>query len=356
MRKPGRYFRKRLAVASVLSAVFLFAQSMGSGAHAQDYEQAIKSAAESVSQSLKRKHGEAKVAIVDFRDGRVNVECEPLSSVLTDMMRKAIINYRNDWDLDFEVVEEADPSMPDIVVVVGSWLVTANEQVELTIKVGDLGQDNARHLQMETPTFDKSSLSSEAASCVLEFEMVDRRFTLEREALVRQAPSATAPVIEELQSGTQVWVVARVKGGDWRVVLLPEGEDGSLLGTAERRGFIFGLAESGSTDAPTTEISTPSSSQAELAFWESIKDSENAADFEAYLEAFPDGVFARLAQNRLIKFAALEEAKRLVAEQAQPNAAEVEIWRWQPRKRPRFWLPNLAKRSRTARPVPRWRW
>lgn len=37
----------------------------------------------------------------------------------------------------------------------------------------------------------------------------------------------------------------------------------------------------------------------DLVFWESVKDSRSAADFEAYLEAYPEGVFAGLAQVRL---------------------------------------------------------
>ena len=47
----------------------------------------------------------------------------------------------------------------------------------------------------------------------------------------------------------------------------------------------------------------PAPSPADLAsenlFWQSIVNSTNPADFEAYLEAFPDGLFRRLAQNRL---------------------------------------------------------
>jgi uncharacterized caspase-like protein len=38
--------------------------------------------------------------------------------------------------------------------------------------------------------------------------------------------------------------------------------------------------------------------QVELAFWESIKDSKNAADFRAYLKKYPRGEFADLAANR----------------------------------------------------------
>ena len=37
----------------------------------------------------------------------------------------------------------------------------------------------------------------------------------------------------------------------------------------------------------------------ETVFWQSIANSTNPADFEAYLEEFPDGVFRRLAGNRL---------------------------------------------------------
>ena len=41
--------------------------------------------------------------------------------------------------------------------------------------------------------------------------------------------------------------------------------------------------------------------QQETVFWQSIADSENPADYRAYLEQFPTGVFARLALNRLVE-------------------------------------------------------
>lgn len=40
----------------------------------------------------------------------------------------------------------------------------------------------------------------------------------------------------------------------------------------------------------------------ELAFWNSIKDSTNAADYDAYLEAYPDGRFAPLAKSRAERY------------------------------------------------------
>ena len=39
--------------------------------------------------------------------------------------------------------------------------------------------------------------------------------------------------------------------------------------------------------------------QLDLGFWESIRDSRKAADFQAYLQSFPNGTFAALAQSKL---------------------------------------------------------
>jgi adenylate cyclase len=37
----------------------------------------------------------------------------------------------------------------------------------------------------------------------------------------------------------------------------------------------------------------------ELAFWETVKDSDNPAMYEAYLEKYSEGAFAALAKARL---------------------------------------------------------
>ncbi len=57
----------------------------------------------------------------------------------------------------------------------------------------------------------------------------------------------------------------------------------------------------------------------ELAFWEAAKDSSNPAELEAYLERYPQGEFAALAEPRL---EALREAE---AEPAEPRPEEVEV-------------------------------
>ncbi|CAB3763038.1 SUMF1/EgtB/PvdO family nonheme iron enzyme [Paraburkholderia humisilvae] len=56
-------------------------------------------------------------------------------------------------------------------------------------------------------------------------------------------------------------------------------------------------------DAPTTQtrgiLPKDSNEQYELTFWDSIKDSNYASDYEAYLKAYPNGRFATLARARI---------------------------------------------------------
>ena len=50
---------------------------------------------------------------------------------------------------------------------------------------------------------------------------------------------------------------------------------------------------------PAAQQPSAASSQAEIVFWQSIANSTNPAEFEAYLSQFPNGVFRALAQARL---------------------------------------------------------
>jgi uncharacterized caspase-like protein len=60
----------------------------------------------------------------------------------------------------------------------------------------------------------------------------------------------------------------------------------------------------------------------ELAFWNSIKDSASAADYRAYLEAFPEGSFAPLARVRIAALGAKPRHEPSVAPPA-PRQAEL---------------------------------
>ena len=71
-------------------------------------------------------------------------------------------------------------------------------------------------------------------------------------------------------------------------------EYGSLLGE-----HYLGGASGPGTVTVVDSVSSPALAQQETVFWESIRDSTNPAEFEAYLRQFPAGVFRALATVRL---------------------------------------------------------
>ncbi|RZI42828.1 hypothetical protein EGT07_12650 [Herbaspirillum sp. HC18] len=84
-----------------------------------------------------------------------------------------------------------------------------------------------------------------------------------------------------------------------------------------------------------------SAEQYELTFWESIKDSKDIGDYEAYLQAYPKGRFASLAKSRIerLRAAAKQEAPAESKPAPAPKAAEPE-------------KPRAAPKAATERPKP----
>ena len=70
---------------------------------------------------------------------------------------------------------------------------------------------------------------------------------------------------------------------------------------------------------PAGSVPAAELTRAETVFWESMRDSTNAADFEAYLGQWPTGIYAPLATNRL---AALREAASAPAAVDPPRGRE----------------------------------
>ena len=62
--------------------------------------------------------------------------------------------------------------------------------------------------------------------------------------------------------------------------------------------YLRGASGPGTVTA-AAQPSSETRAQQETVFWQSIASSRNPADFEAYLQQFPNGVFARLARNRM---------------------------------------------------------
>ena len=86
-----------------------------------------------------------------------------------------------------------------------------------------------------------------------------------------------------------------------------------------------------SDEAPAAPPSSPAEQHAddpaefELAFWEAMKDSKDPTEFEAYLEQYPSGAFAALAEARLQ--ALLQEAPAEPAA-TDPDVSAVELAFW----------------------------
>ncbi|MDB5822336.1 MAG: serine/threonine protein kinase [Herminiimonas sp.] len=82
-----------------------------------------------------------------------------------------------------------------------------------------------------------------------------------------------------------------------------------------------------------------SAEQVEMTFWDSVKNSEQAGDYEAYLQAYPNGRFAALAKARLNRLRAAAPKTEPVTPKAEPASAA------KPTPEP--------KRAAPARPEPR---
>ena len=71
-----------------------------------------------------------------------------------------------------------------------------------------------------------------------------------------------------------------------------------------REHYLRGAAAGPGTVAVAADASADMRAQQETVFWQSISNSADPADFRAYLEEFPNGVFAPLARNRVAALAA----------------------------------------------------
>jgi adenylate cyclase len=78
--------------------------------------------------------------------------------------------------------------------------------------------------------------------------------------------------------------------------------------------------------APAPAVSTPA--PFELPFWDTIKESKDPAEFSAYLEQYPNGVFASLAEARRDALLA-EQAEPAAAPAAEPDLVTVELAFWE---------------------------
>ena len=116
----------------------------------------------------------------------------------------------------------------------------------------------------------------------------------------RNSPYTTA-LLEYLEQPLEIGILFREVRA--RVLAATEGEQrpheyASLLDEHYLRGAT---GQPGSVTVADT-ASADVRGQQETVFWQSILGSTNPGDYQAYLDQFPDGVFAQLARNRMTAF------------------------------------------------------
>ncbi|MFP6741316.1 MAG: caspase family protein [Alphaproteobacteria bacterium] len=132
-----------------------------------------------------------------------------------------------------------------------------------------------------------------------ESSLTDADFYFAGAAVTAEAPTATATTT--LDSGEQAFRQAIKDSADAYDYLAYLDAYPSGIYAALARARADALAK------PSASQATRDASVTDLAFWNAVKDSSSAADYAAYLQQFPEGAFAPLAQVRLT--AAEERAK-----------------------------------------------
>jgi len=117
------------------------------------------------------------------------------------------------------------------------------------------------------------------------------------------AETLRIPGLELLETFNKVGVVVdRQTSGVQRPWVASSPIEGSF--------YFVPPAATASAPAPAAAAAAtpPAGADREIVFWQSIKDSKNPADFEAYLAQYPKGEFRGLAQNRLSELKTAQQA------------------------------------------------
>ncbi|MFT6433648.1 MAG: hypothetical protein ACJAVI_001690 [Candidatus Azotimanducaceae bacterium] len=86
----------------------------------------------------------------------------------------------------------------------------------------------------------------------------------------------------------------------------------------DRGDFVFRLPSGPSVDLALNSSASNNDNSAEVSFWDSIKDSDNAREFDAYLKQYPRGSFAGLAN---VKKSLLQQKLAAAKQRARPREA-----------------------------------
>ncbi len=141
---------------------------------------------------------------------------------------------------------------------------------------------------------------------------------------VRQVFTRVRQAVIQSTKGKQVPWDSSSLTGDWFFTAAPGATAPTPQGPA---------AATPPPQAPPAPAPADRSADSENLFWQSIRDSRNAADYKAYLAKYPNGTFAELAKIRL---AEIEKAAQTpppappVPEKPARPAAPVRVSTWEP--------------------------
>ena len=107
-----------------------------------------------------------------------------------------------------------------------------------------------------------------------------------------------------------------------RIAVMADTDDQQVPWESSSLTGDFSFApDDAAADAPEP-TAAPAIDPAEQAFWQAIAESQNPSDYSTYLRAYPDGVYAPLARVRI------EGLQALVKEQATREASTTELAFW----------------------------
>lgn len=145
--------------------------------------------------------------------------------------------------------------------------------------------------------------------------------------------------IEEIFKSVRVAVVAETanKQVPW--------ESSSLIGT-----FYFDPQKSKLAKAePKSGTNRVADNSEELLFWQSIKDSKNPRKFKAYLEQYPNGIFAKIAEINVDEYTEKPEKESVLASVSTPEV-NIEPKQTEARKKePEVKKPTIEKGAVTVK-------
>lgn len=142
---------------------------------------------------------------------------------------------------------------------------------------------------------------------------------------VRAEPSAEAARVGRLAGHGEIMVTGKVEGANWYQVALPGGE----------RGYVHDslLKLDSSTSAPPSSMPPPASPSgdaltAEMMFWISAQNSNDANMINDYMRKYPAGHFVELAKTKLreLKDRRTEDTQRGRQDQERSKTATAPQW------------------------------